>query len=175
MESKNEFVRVGSCILDNLSKNSNSTYLEPCIQINSGIPGPHLILAGGTHGNELVGPMTIEELFTYFNRGIGYLKRGKITMFISNPDALRKGERFLDYDLNRVFKSEEGESKEFMRSLEIKKFLSTLDVDNEETYLLDLHSVTQGDFTFVAYPKKSKDMTDLTKKISPIKRHFIFN
>lgn len=152
---------------------SNMESIRPGIQINSEVEGPHVILTGGTHGNELVGLETFYQIHNYFNKEENKLKKGKITMIISNPEGVKNNQRFIEFDLNRSFNFEEGDALEIQRAQDIKEYFSSIN-DKENTFLIDLHSVSQGDFTFLAYPEKNKNITDIAKDISPIHRHFMF-
>ena len=74
-----------------------------CMCISSPNPGAHVVIVGGTHGNEPGGVKAIVQLHRAFrNREIA-LNRGKISFLLGNPKAYEKDLRYIDSDLNRMF------------------------------------------------------------------------
>jgi succinylglutamate desuccinylase len=151
----------------------HSAGLTPfCMSITSPNPGTHVVIVGGTHGNEPGGVKAIVELHRAFGNGKVSLNQGKISFLLGNPNAYEKDIRYIDYDLNRHFNKREASSVEGRRALEIKRFLK--DNDDIEA-LLDLHSVSIGDFRLLVYTKDDTDKTEFAMKISAIPLHFVFH
>ena len=73
--------------------------------IDDGIEGPLLICMGGVHGNEPAGTDALKRFFTSIERQRLEI-RGRMIGLAGNPPALAKGVRFLDHDLNRIWKTE---------------------------------------------------------------------
>ena len=121
-----------------------------CMHISSSNPGAHVVIVGGTHGNEPGGVKAIVQLHRAFRNGEISLKRGKISFLLGNPKAYEKDVRYIDSDLNRIFVKQAPPSVEGKRALEIEAFLR--DHDNINA-LLDLHSVSIGDFKLLVYTK----------------------
>jgi succinylglutamate desuccinylase len=143
-----------------------------CMPISSPNPGPHVVIVGGTHGNEPGGVKAIVELHRAFGSGKVRLNQGKISFLLGNPNAYEKDIRYVDYDLNRHFNKREASSVEGRRALEIKRFLK--DNDDIEA-LLDLHSVSIGDFRLLVYTKDDTDKIEFAMTVSAIPLHFVFH
>jgi succinylglutamate desuccinylase len=107
---------------------------QPVI-IASGIPGPIVTIIWGTHGNEICGIRAIDSL-----QGTLKLKRGKVFLMYGNIEAIERGVRQIDLNLNRMFRWEETfiqsekDTVEYKRSREIIPYLDLSDAS------LDLHS-----------------------------------
>jgi len=140
--------------------------------ISSTNPGAHVVIVGGTHGNEPAGVNAIVELHRAFGCGKLRLNQGKISFLLGNSKAYEKDIRYIDHDLNRHFKKREASSVEGRRALEIKSFLN----DNDDIKaLLDLHSVSIGDFKLLVYPKDDTDNIEFVVTVSAIPLHFVFH
>jgi aspartoacylase len=62
----------------------------------------HVLLVGGTHGNELTGVYLIKQ----FERSPEMVQRSsfKTSTLLANPEAFQLGKRYVDADLNRQFR-----------------------------------------------------------------------
>jgi predicted deacylase len=105
-------------------------------------PGPHVVLIGLTHGNELAGGIVVEQLLRARLRPA----RGRLTMGFANLAAFARfdpahptASRFLDEDLNRVWDAAtlDGprQSSELARARQMRPLIDSADI------LLDLHSM----------------------------------
>jgi predicted deacylase len=104
--------------------------------------GPHLLIFGAIHGNEICGARALLELHQKLSAKEIELSRGRCTLVpICNPEAYRKGERFMEADLNRVFApSSDPKTYEARLAQELIRLVDDCDV------LLDLHSMrAQGE------------------------------
>lgn len=110
--------------------------------LDSGKPGPHVLITALTHGNEICGAQTLDWLYRH---GVEPA-RGKLTLSFANVgaydrfDPLRPYEsRYVDEDLNRVWSPEVlgggRTSAELQRARELQPFVESAD------FLLDLHSM----------------------------------
>ena len=143
-----------------------------CMDISSPNPGAHLVIVGGTHGNEPGGVNAIVELHRALGCGQIKLTRGKISYLLGNPNAYEKDLRYIDHDLNRHFIKQDASTEEGQRALEILRFLN----DNDDIKaLLDLHSVSIGDFKLSVYTKNDSDSLEFALKISAVPLHFVFH
>lgn len=127
--------------------------IQPII-IDSGISGPTLTIIWGTHGNEICGVQAIDIL-----RDILKIKRGKVFLMYGNIEAIEKGVRQIDLNLNRMFREDETyspedkETIEYKRSREIIPYLSISDAS------LDLHSSPSiGSPAFIICEENCKDV-----------------
>lgn len=104
-------------------------------------PGPHVMIAGLTHGNEPAGRAAVLRLIEEAVRP----RAGRLTLALVNPTAAAAGRRFLDRDMNRLWRDDwlagDGSSVEAARARELRPILAQVDV------LLDLHTTA-----FVARP-----------------------
>jgi succinylglutamate desuccinylase len=105
--------------------------------IDSKKAGPTVTIMGGVHGNEPCGVKTLLYLIENLE-----LISGKVNLIFGNPKAIEKKVRYIDTNLNRIFKEDkdlsqkEKESYEYSRSREIIPYLIESDV------LIDLHSIS---------------------------------
>ncbi|MDC0262155.1 M14 family metallopeptidase [Planctomycetaceae bacterium] len=75
------------------------------VHFDSPLPGPHLLITGGVHGDEFEGPAAIDRLRIQFESARFPLKRGRLTLVpIVNQPAFLRGERTAEdgLDLARV-------------------------------------------------------------------------
>ena len=110
--------------------------------LDSGRPGPHVLVSALVHGNELCGAHALVFLF---ERGIGP-RRGKLSLGFFNTEAFQRfdpanpsASRYVDEDFNRVWHPAvlDGTrtSVELRRARELRPLLDTADL------LLDVHSM----------------------------------
>lgn len=75
------------------------------IEYTSLNPGKTLLFFGAIHGNETCGPQALTEIMQEIDQGDIVLKNGKIIFVpVCNPLAFEQGKRFVDVNLNRIFK-----------------------------------------------------------------------
>ncbi|MDX1512854.1 MAG: M14 family metallopeptidase [Gammaproteobacteria bacterium] len=110
--------------------------------LDSGVPGPHLMVSAVVHGNELCGAIALDNLFRSEFRPV----RGKVTLGFMNVAAYETfdpgnptASRFVDEDFNRVWDNEtldgERDSVELSRAREVRRVIDQID------HLLDVHSM----------------------------------
>ena len=110
--------------------------------IDSGRPGPHVLLTALTHGNELCGAHALDYLL---DQGVAPT-HGRLTLAFANVaayerfDPVRPTEsRFLDEDMNRLWSPTilDGprQSRELARARALRPVVEAAD------YLLDIHSM----------------------------------
>jgi len=121
---------------------NGNTGLDYVTTFDSGKPGPHVMVAAVTHGNELCGAITLDFLFRQEIRP----KQGKLTFafnnyraFLSFNPAQPLLSRFVDEDFNRLWSPEvldgRRSSAELERARELRPFVDGVDL------LLDIHSM----------------------------------
>jgi len=112
--------------------------------LDSGKPGPNVMVQALTHGNEYCGAIALDFLF---RERVAPLK-GKLTLAFANVAAFERFDpqapsksRCIDQDYNRVWAEAvlggPKDSVELRRARELRPFVDAAD------YLLDLHSMTQ--------------------------------
>jgi hypothetical protein len=119
-------------------------------------PGPTLIVVSGLHGNEPAGVLASARVLEALGPRAGDL-RGRIHFLVGNREALARGDRYLDRDLNRAWTREQvraltgaaGETAEDREQLELLSELDrVLDASRGPVYALDLHTTSGPDGVF---------------------------
>ena len=68
-------------------------------------PGPSVAMTGAVHGNEVCGTKALQRLAAELERGELALATGQLLLVpIANPEAYIQNRRFVEQNLNRVFK-----------------------------------------------------------------------
>ena len=110
--------------------------------LDSGQPGPNVMIQALTHGNEFCGAIALDFLF----RKKITPQQGKLTLAFANVAAFERFDfadpdrsRYIDEDYNRVWGDDAlrgpGDSVELRRARALRPFVDAAD------YLLDLHSM----------------------------------
>ncbi len=110
--------------------------------LDSGKPGPNVMVQALTHGNEICGALAVDWLF----RERVQPARGKLTLAFANVEAFARFDRddpdrsrYIDEDYNRVWADEalfgKRDSLELRRARKLQPFVDAAD------NLLDLHSM----------------------------------
>ncbi len=132
--------------LEFFKQRHNPDSLSYCIKTDSGNLGPHLVIFGATHGNEKVGIKATIDYITHLEKNNIKLKKGKISWILGNPAAFKKGDRYIDINMNRAYNLELGNSYEENRVREIRSYFDSISQIGQVDVVLDLHSVSVGDF-----------------------------
>ena len=112
--------------------------------LDSGQPGPSVMVQALTHGNEFSGAIALDFLFREKARPL----KGKLIVAFANVAAFARFDfadpdrsRFIDEDYNRVWADAvlggSRDSAELRRARELRPFVAGAD------YLLDLHTMTE--------------------------------
>jgi succinylglutamate desuccinylase len=109
------------------------------VKISEDLTGPHVVMFGGAHGDEVSGVHAIEKLLFDFFGGNRALTRGSLTLARCNDHALAAERRYIKHNLNRLFREDYGveidrASYEFNRAQQLKTVL------RDCNYFLDFHS-----------------------------------
>ena len=119
-----------------------NTGIDYVTTLDSGAPGPHVMLSALVHGNELCGAHAVDYLLREGVRP----DRGKLTLAFMNVAAYGRFDpsnpvvsRYVDEDFNRLWSTQvlDGprDSIELRRAREIRPLVDTVDL------LLDIHSM----------------------------------
>ena len=126
------------------SHRRSSTGVDFVHTLESGRPGPHVMVNAVTHGNEICGAIVIDRLLRTGVRPT----RGTLTLSFANIEAFSRFDpqrpyatRFVDEDFNRVWNAValDGprDSTELRRARELRPFVEAAD------FLLDIHSMLE--------------------------------
>ena len=117
----------------------------------SNLKGPHILILGAVHGNEIAGTVAGKKLINLFETEKLTLKKGKVTIIpVVNELAQQMDTRFVDENLNRVIKFHPNPSSHEQKiANQLISHIDTADI------LLDLHSThceKDEAFAFIDYP-----------------------
>ncbi|HBX54816.1 succinylglutamate desuccinylase [Pseudomonas sp. UBA2684] len=127
--------------------------VTPPVAVDNGLD---LLLSAGVHGNETA-PI---ELLDRLLRGIARSElkpRARILFLLGNPPAIRRGERYIEQDINRLFngRHEQHSGAEAMRACELEHLAAAFFSKPERTRLhYDLHTAIRASKIeqFALYP-----------------------
>ena len=107
--------------------------------------GPRVLITGAVHGNETCGTFAIQRVIEEFRTGQLRLEKGRVTFVpICNPEAYKRGVRYVERNLNRfLVPMNEPDCYEARLGNSLCPLLADCDV------LLDLHSYPDGSKPFV--------------------------
>lgn len=120
--------------------------------------GTDLLLSAGIHGNETAPIELLDELIRSIARS-ELQPRARILFLFGNPDAMRRGERYVEQDVNRLFngRHEHSGGAEALRACELERLAATF-FSLPDRYRLhyDLHTAIRGSKIeqFALYPWK---------------------
>ncbi|MDX9690313.1 MAG: hypothetical protein EOM37_04600 [Proteobacteria bacterium] len=127
------------------------------------VSGPHLLLLGAVHGDEICGPIALKQLIMEIQRGTLSLISGALTIVpVCNPRAHHLGKRFVEKNLNRVIvPKKDPVLYEEQLSQKIISLIDTCDI------LLDLHSYHTHGPAFVCNDVLSQESEAFAKILGP--------
>jgi len=125
-------------------------------------PSKKLLIIGGMHGNEHSGPEAMERVIELLQPQENKVK-GTVYFILGNLEALRRNERFVDVDLNRIWSDKHIASPngnyDYKELKEIYDLIENIcQGDYSPCTLLDLHtfSADSGIFCIPAENEKSE-------------------
>lgn len=135
-------MRGGLLPIDIAPYRAGNTGIEAVTTFDSGVPGPHAMVAAVTHGNELCGAHVLDFLFRHDVRP----RRGRLTLGFMNvaayddfDPALPRASRYVEEDFNRLWDTAvldgRRNSTELRRVRALRPLIDTVD------FLLDIHSM----------------------------------
>jgi succinylglutamate desuccinylase len=144
-------------------------------KINGKQQGPLVLLIGGLHGNEQESLQALDRVFQRIAEE-AMTVTGTIVAIRGNQPALKAGERFINYDLNRSFtvshleylrsKKAHLRSAEDYEALEMTRLIDDFSqLENPIKILVDLHttSAARGNFVIVPEYFASHPLTEALK------------
>lgn len=132
-------------------------------RLESGKEGPHLLVFGAIHGDEVAGTIVLNELLEKIENDTFKLDKGTLTFCpVCNPLAHEKDQRYVDTNLNRMF----GEFDKSNCGYETSISEVLMGYIDECDYLLDLHSTHKpGDPVFVFSEAESGPIFEYAKAL----------
>jgi succinylglutamate desuccinylase len=120
--------------------------------------GSDVLLSSGIHGNETAPIELLDRLLHGIARG-EIKPRARILFLFGNPEAMRRGERYLELDVNRLFNGRHAQNigPEAMRAAELEQLArSFFSVPERSRLHYDLHTAIRGSKIeqFALYPWK---------------------
>ena len=120
--------------------------------------GLDLLLSAGIHGNETAPIELLDRLLHDIARG-DLKPRARILFLFGNPEAIRRGERFVEQDVNRLFngRHELSSGSEALRACELERLAASFfSLPDRERLHYDLHTAIRGSKIeqFALYPYK---------------------
>lgn len=120
--------------------------------------GMDLLLSAGIHGNETAPIELLDELLHGIARG-DIKPRVRMLFLFGNPEAIRRGERYIEQDVNRLFngRHELSSGAEALRAGELERLAATFfSVPGRMRLHYDLHTAIRGSKIeqFALYPFK---------------------
>ena len=119
-------------------------------QASGDLPGPHVVVLGGVHGDEKTGIEVIKTLQGMFDKGDKEIEKGKLTLILGNEEAIKIGKRGTtsEHNLNRMFSDSHlaGPILDFYesrRAHELAPILKSADIS------LDIHSTSVPTLPFL--------------------------
>lgn len=129
---------------------------EDIIQIIGKDDGPTSMVLVGVHGNERCGVDALEKIVSGLT-----IKKGRVLIGYGNPRAIEANVRYIEVNLNRMFKDSafltenDKQSYEYKRAQFLKKYLNQADA------LLDIHaSYTPESKPFVICEANASGVTE---------------
>ena len=104
-------------------QNQSNCELPYCIEVASNREGAHVMVVGGTHGNEPAGVKAMVAFHQQVHNGDFILERGKVSLVLGNPRAYEQDQRYIDRDLNRSFNQPDSTTIEGRRAGDIIQYL----------------------------------------------------
>ena len=121
---------------------AGNTGIEYVTTFAAAQPGPHVMVAALTHGNEICGAIALDK---FLRAGI-LPRRGRLTLAFNNVAAYREfdarhpiASRYIDEDFNRLWHPDTLDGSR--RSSELERARALRPVVDSADFLLDLHSM----------------------------------
>jgi predicted deacylase len=121
---------------------AGNTGIEYVTTFAASEPGPHILVAALTHGNEICGAIALDALFRAGVRP----RRGRLTLAFDNVAAYREfdprypiASRYVDEDFNRLWHLATLDGPR--QSIELERARALRPIVDAADFLLDLHSM----------------------------------
>jgi predicted deacylase len=109
----------------------------PCLSIDSGVPGPRVVVVGNLHGDEVTGVVALQDLATWLPTAI---RRGRVAVFPSlNPRGLERGSRAVPGDTDDPNRHFPGDAKGTPAQQHAHAVWKAIE-PHEPEFVIDLHA-----------------------------------
>lgn len=129
--------------------------------------GPTLVLVAGAHGNEGAGIAAVHRLHNSLTQ-LGCTLQGRLLALAGNLEALKQRVRYIDSDLNRIWRPEalceEGSSEWLERKQLTEQFLELEEQSQEPLTVIDLHTFSSKGTPFLII-SKCDPLSTLTRNL----------
>jgi predicted deacylase len=136
--------------------NTGVDYVHRC---ESGAPGPHVLITALMHGNEACGAVALDRLLAQDflpSRGVATLAFLNVAAYVRLDPSRPELGRFVDEDMNRVWSPDRLDGPE--RTVELQRARAVRPFADAADYLLDLHSMTEGNVPLALCGTTAKGM-----------------
>lgn len=120
--------------------------------IKKGEGEPEITIVGSIHGDEPAGEKAIKNIL---KQDLNYQR--PVQFIIANEEALQKGRRFLETDLNRAFPGDKGSEKHE------EKLAAKILEKVKDTTLLDIHTTRSHPEPFATFKSLEPEVIELIK------------
>jgi predicted deacylase len=110
-------------------------FLEEPIEIQGELSGPASIIVVGVHGDETCGLEALREILPNLK-----IRSGAVLFCLANPKSVRIGQRYIDANLNRLFRPESNLSSKEKASYEYTQVENLKELLIKADALLDIHA-----------------------------------
>jgi len=118
----------------------------------SNTPGNTTVILAGVHGNETCGIKAFEKIIPDLE-----IKKGTVHFIYGNPKAIKENVRYIDVNLNRMFREDSEISSNDKTSYEYKRSREIMPYLNEADALLDIHASNTPESTpFIICERKAE-------------------
>ena len=151
---------------DYFKNHQKTDVIDGLMTTNSKNSGAKVLFVGGIHGDETAPLAAMIKLYKTFLAKPELLKKGEISYLLANPKAAEATKKFIDGNLNRLFGVDNNNTNyEEKRAKEINEYI----LKNQDfSVVLDLHTVTTGEFRLVIFNKKQSESVNFLEKTSDI-------
>ncbi len=133
------------------------------VKLSADKVGPALLVFGAIHGNEKCGTQAIKRVITEIKSGKLGLQKGSVTFVpIANPAAYAKNVRYVEENLNRIFRrTKKPRSVEAHLANDLTNLIDACDV------FLDIHSTTAKGVPFIYLDYPTEKNRRFAKSLGP--------
>src|SRR3990172_7593766 len=108
---------------------------EEIVRVTGKKDGPTSIILAGVHGDEKCGVEALEAVLPTLK-----IEKGEVFIGYGNPEGIKKNQRYIEVNLNRMFKKDDALSEGDKTSYEYKRAQFLKNYLNQSDALLDIHA-----------------------------------
>lgn len=157
------------------TETSNITSDKRVIGSLQGDPGGNtVVMLSGMHGNESAGVKAVSNVLKMLGNAPTQI-RGRVLALRANLEALERGERYIDEDMNRIWfpsildhvrktPKEELETSEREEMKELLKILDVVEQSDQSVIIVDVHTFSAAGWMFTltnAEPRQRRLLSNL--------------